>query len=170
MSVITSYFANAKNFPKNRRMVSISRFTPKWFKPDEEFKDLAPSIRLLNLYKNDEINDIDYEKIYREETLSKLDPKTIFNRFNNSVLLCYEKEADFCHRDIVSSWLNENGFKSHELKKNIKVAIIGSRDFNDYNLLEKILDNFISHYQKVTIVSGGILAWIDTVDSSLEAY
>jgi len=155
MAVITSYFANARKFPKNRQIISISRFTPKWFKADIEMKELAPSIKLLNGYKDGRITDEEYEKIYREETLSILDPKETYEKCKNSVLLCYEKEEDFCHRQIVSSWFKENGFISHELKKEIKLAVIGSRDFNDYNLIKEVLDFFISNYEKVTIVSGG---------------
>lgn len=155
MAVITSYFANSKKFPKNRHAVSISRFTPKWFEADEEFKNLAPSIKLLNDYKNGRVTEEDYERIYREETLSKLDPSDIAKRFKNSILLCYEKEGDFCHRQIVSNWLNENGYKAHELKKEVKIAVIGSREFNEYSTLREILINLSSHYEKVTIISGG---------------
>jgi len=37
----------------------------------------------------------------------------------------------------------------------MKIAIVGSRTFDDYNLLSDIVGRFAAHYVKVTIVSGG---------------
>lgn len=51
--ILTSYFANHRKFPKDRKTVSISRFSPKWFEPDEKDLDLAPSKELLLDYKMD---------------------------------------------------------------------------------------------------------------------
>ena len=33
---------------------------------------------------------------------------------NDIALICYEKPTDFCHRHLVSDWLNKNGFKCDE--------------------------------------------------------
>lgn len=33
---------------------------------------------------------------------------------NDIALICYEKPSDFCHRHLVSEWLNQNGFKCEE--------------------------------------------------------
>jgi len=165
--IYTSYFANAKNI-KKKQFVSISRVTPSWFDFDIiEAKELAPSSKLLVAYKNEEVDTIEYEKIYKKETLSKLDPKEIYEKYNNSVFLCYEKRGDFCHRNIVSAWLEENGYSSKEIEP-VKLAIVGSRAHNpvpirqitednieEFNLFSYIIDKFIEKNPEIEIVSGG---------------
>ena len=32
-------------------------------------------------------------------------------------LVCYEKPCDFCHRHIVSDWLNKNDFQCKEWRR-----------------------------------------------------
>lgn len=45
-----------------------------------------------------------YVEEYWKEVLSKLDPESIYNELNGSILLCYENNTDFCHRHIVAAW------------------------------------------------------------------
>jgi len=116
---------------------------------------------LLIATKNGEVSDEEYEKIYREETLSKLNPEDIYKKYEGSVFLCYEVPEDFCHRQIVSSWLNESGFETKEfnnkrdLIEETKIAVIGSRDFEDYSVLSFILNKLFSKYEYIKIISGG---------------
>lgn len=153
--IFTSYFANSKNFPKFRKTVSTSRFPPKWFKPDIQANELAPSIALLNGYKEGKINDSQYKEIYLKENLSVLDPKVIAEKYKDGIFLCFEKKEDFCHRQIISEWLNEAGFPTQELiTKKTRIAVIGSRSFTDYETFKKILKKLISNYSNVVIVSG----------------
>ena len=37
--------------------------------------------------------------------LSKLDPQKVYSDLANSILLCYEDNNEFCHRHIVSAWI-----------------------------------------------------------------
>ena len=150
----TSYFANIKNL-KNRKLISISQITPHWADISGEYKALAPTKSILFGYKNEEISDEEYTKRYREEVLSKLDPRKVYDDLNGSVLLCYEKRGDFCHRNIVSDWLLENGFKSKEVLKCANVAIIGSRDFNDSKTAFFLIDQLAQNYETIKLVSGG---------------
>jgi len=149
----TSYFANIRNLGI-RRLVSISQITPDWANVNEEYKDLAPTKSILFGYKNEEISDEEYTKRYKEEILSKLDPKKVYEDLNGAVLLCYEKRSDFCHRNIVSEWLIENGFKSKEILKHANIAIIGSRDFNDSKKAFYLIDKLAENYEKITLISG----------------
>lgn len=55
-----------------------------------------------------------YEKMYREQILDKLDPLEVYNDLGeDAILLCYESytkcEAGetFCHRHMVARWLEE---------------------------------------------------------------
>lgn len=163
----TSYFAQAKNLRKNSNLVSISRITPEWFNDIVNCKtttdlSLAPSLELLNTYKNNKLSEDEFSKIYKNETLSKLDPKVIFEKYKDSVFLCYEKSDDFCHRQLVSSWLQEAGFECTEINTNIKsVAVIGSRGYSNYNEFSEVLRSFLSNYGNVRIVSGGALSGAD---------
>jgi uncharacterized protein YeaO (DUF488 family) len=154
--ILTSYFANYRNFPKNRRPISISRYSPKWFK-GEEAKELAPLPELLSDYKEGLVNDKEYEERYRKEVLSKLDPKEIVKKYADAVFLCYETPDEFCHRQIVSKWLKESGIESEELDKNklTKIAVIGSRTFNDYSTASFYLKKLINNYHNVKLISGG---------------
>jgi len=150
--IYTSYYANP-DLPKYKNLISISRIKPHWFDCGNAL-ELAPSSDLLFKYKNGEVSEGEYEKIYLKQ-LNQLDSEEIYERYNESVLLCYEKRGDFCHRNILAKWLKENNKKVEELSKSIKIAVIGSRDFNDYNTLCYLLDKFLNKYTNVSLVSGG---------------
>ena len=130
-----------------------------------------------------------YIKTFKEEILNNINLKEILNNLeelalNNNktgiALLCFEQPNDFCHRQIVAEAieielnLDKNSIKEHSLidKKNerdyknyryfddtFKLAIIGSRTFNNYPLLERevlrLLDKNNVPLKQLTIVSGG---------------
>ncbi len=115
--IYTSFFAN-KNLPSHLEKISIARITPTWFNPDGFFLELAPSEELLFSYKNEQINELQYEIEYQKQ-LDKLDPIQIQHKLNNKVLLCYESNDNFCHRHLLSSWLNKNNVPTIEYKKDV---------------------------------------------------
>ena len=47
-----------------------------------------------------------YIEEYYKEVLSKLDPQKVYRDLRYSTILCYENPGEFCHRHVVSSWLN----------------------------------------------------------------
>ncbi len=77
----------------------------------ECFPSLAPKKLFWKVWHTmkDVIPDEENNKFYIEEyyklVLSNLDPQDIFNKLDNSVLLCYEDNDEFCHRHIVAAWL-----------------------------------------------------------------
>lgn len=113
--ILTSYYANYRNFTKGYKRVSISLFSPPNAQLDSFASELAPTSFILSDYKNKKINDEEYIKRYFKEVLSKLDPKDIAIKYDNSIFLCYEKKGSFCHRNIVADWLNKAGFKCSEI-------------------------------------------------------
>lgn len=119
--IFTTYFANIKNLPNHIVPISIAKHPPKGYK-GLEYKKLAPSTKALVEYKRDH-NAGKYKRIYYEEILNKLDCHEVVRELNNMVngydvaLVCYESPSDFCHRHIVSEWLNANGYLSTELYK-----------------------------------------------------
>jgi hypothetical protein len=110
--MFTSYFAKNAN---HKNAVSISGKCPEWYK-GKEFKKLAPKFWFFAKYKADH-DEAFYTEQYKNEVLSMLNPNDILKELGeDAVLLCYEKPGDFCHRHLVSQWLNENGIKCSELK------------------------------------------------------
>lgn len=105
--IYTSYFSNWHNFPKGARLISISRSSPKYFS-GEKYLKLAPDINLLKAYKARKVDEKTYTEMF-EKYLETLDRDSVkdFLESNCTILLCYEKSNDFCHRHIVAKWLGE---------------------------------------------------------------
>jgi len=132
--IYTSYFAKLKELEKNGIVpISICAKAPDWYK-GLQYKKLAPKYWFFMEWKKTHDNEY-YIKHYKAEVLEYLNviktltelqmllPYEIKERmqdeFYNSAehhvaLLCYEKPSDFCHRHLVSEWLNENGYKCKE--------------------------------------------------------
>lgn len=121
--IYTSYFGNLKQILQiNKNIVPIAICTryPYWYK-GIYYKKLAPKYNILNKWKND--HDVEsYTKEYNEQILNKLDAsvisKELYGLSNNNdiVLLCYEKTGDFCHRNLVAKWFNDNGILCEEVQ------------------------------------------------------
>jgi hypothetical protein len=112
--IYTSYFGNLKKIPKEYVAISISRYTPTWFKEGHKLTFLAPSSKL---YKKGDVNDTEYIAEYRGY-LEKVGIDFIMSRINefdddNIVLLCYEKSG-FCHRHVLGDFLNDHGISCVE--------------------------------------------------------
>lgn len=91
---------------KGDKGVAISRTCPSWWK-GKKYPLLAPSSRLLNLWKGGYIEEEAYIRIYIQETLKHIDKEKVKEELGeDAVLLCWEKTG-FCHRHIVIKWLNE---------------------------------------------------------------
>jgi hypothetical protein len=72
------------------------------------FPSLEPERSTFYAIKEGAITQQEYERLYREHVLSKLDPQNIYDMFRNNVLLCWEDPGEFCHRRIVAKWIEEN--------------------------------------------------------------
>ena len=84
--------------------VSISRWAPKEF-AGPAYLDLAPSKELLLDYKNGLVDDVEYTRRFMSHLLT-LDPhKVVADIPPRSILLCYERSRQFCHRHIVAEWI-----------------------------------------------------------------
>ena len=122
--IYTSYFAKLKSLPDNIIPISICGKAPDWYK-GLQYKKLAPKYDFFMKWKTDHDNDY-FIKCFNEQVLNKLSVlDTIIelselggfeNRHNDICLICYEKPGDFCHRHLVSDWLNKNGFSCKEWK------------------------------------------------------
>lgn len=156
----TSYFANHRNFPDGKRLVSVSRFTPEGVEADYAL-ELAPQPQLLSEYKEGKVSEAEFKKQYISETLDLLDPKEVAKNYKDSIFLCYEKTGDFCHRNIIAEWLRSAGENIEEVVKSIRIAVVGSRGFKDFEYFKKIMDMLTSNYRSYSFVSGGAKSGAD---------
>lgn len=74
------------------------------------FLDLAPKKEFFRTWRHnrgliDEITNNEYyiQEFYNQ-VLKELDPQKIYEKLDNSILLCYEEHNEFCHRHIVAAW------------------------------------------------------------------
>lgn len=133
--IYTSYYGKLKELKQNGfHPISISVVLPKWIRFMQGYKDLAPSYKILRLGVKDyirvfsmKLNELSAKQV--EEEIYAMTPEG-----KKPVLLCYEKfdkqtcedllggennvnSQFFCHRHLVSKWLNENGVKCEEALK-----------------------------------------------------
>lgn len=121
MVIYTSYFAQLK---KVKNPISIALWKPKWYN-GPELLSLAPTKNILTTWKNSNQSNADWQNYitsYTNEVLNKIDVNILLNQIkqiypseNFVTLLCYEKPEDYCHRHIVSEWLNKNNITSNEI-------------------------------------------------------
>ena len=134
--IYTSYFAKLKSLPYNVVPISICGKVPDWYK-GLQYKKLAPKYDFFMKWKENHDNDY-YIKCFNEQVLDGLDAYDVVdnlykllteeermlieitncppwsNPHVNIALICYEKPSDFCHRHLVSEWLNKNGIPCEE--------------------------------------------------------
>jgi uncharacterized protein YeaO (DUF488 family) len=119
MRILTDYYGNYKNWHRDAVPVSVSRFPPAGYK-GLEYKDVAPEEWLLEAMKTGNITQEFYIKAYRKQ-LDGIGRQAILKKLRDLsdgkdvILVCYEKDGDFCHRHLLKYYLefcgnsNENG-------------------------------------------------------------
>lgn len=110
MKIYTSYYARSRNFP-DMTHIRISTSAPKWYPVETKaLPELYPGFELVNAYKSGQVSEDEYVRQYTEK-LDRLDKTVLLQKIeqlsggNDVLLLCYEKEGDFCHRHLVAQWL-----------------------------------------------------------------
>lgn len=151
-----------EKFDDRIRRVSISGDRGKGKNYDGEcFQALAPTRDFWDVWKAnkgnvpEEQNTLFYFTEYYRRVLSKLDPQDVYDQLDGSVLLCYEKSHDFCHRHIVAAWLEllldievpevkSNGGKLEYVQRNayykkvLKKIMEGSQDMKGFTSLRAL--------------------------------
>lgn len=134
--IYTSYFDNLKNLPDNIIPISICGKAPEWY-TGLQYKKLAPKYDFFSEWKKNHDNNY-YIQHFNSEVLDELCVTRVLHKLHlklpysirvdiecpvwgsnkfHIALICYEKPLDFCHRKLVSKWLNDNGYKCEEWKK-----------------------------------------------------
>lgn len=91
------------------------------------YPKLAPKLSFWKTWHDnigkisEEENNKYYVQEYWNQVLSKLDPEQVYRELDNSVLLCYESNTEFCHRYIVAAWF--------EILLDINVPEIKTKDY-----------------------------------------
>ena len=111
--IYTGRFQDVKKYEKAGLVpVSIAGYAPDDYK-GIQFKTLAPKYSWWKEWHDKRLSNDWYKAKYQETVLDKLNPKIIANRLqsfgDNVVLLCYEKQNEFCHRQLVRHWLRSAG-------------------------------------------------------------
>lgn len=130
--IYTSYFGRLKELEKDNIIpIAICGKVPEWYR-GLRYPKLAPKYKFFMEWKENHDNEY-YEKCYYEQVLNNLNPyettvceleellpsslKTYLLYVNcpiwecpdvNIALICYEPK-EFCHRHLVSKWLNKEG-------------------------------------------------------------
>lgn len=108
--MMTSYYGriNSKAYAEFKKYgIQISLSARYWSGP--KYEPLFPTWEMIRC-----ANKSKYEKMYRSQILSKLDPLEVYNDLGeNAILLCHESiekienGETFCHRHMVARWLEE---------------------------------------------------------------
>lgn len=121
--IYTTYFAMLKHLPSNIVPISICGKSPSGYH-GVQYRKLAPRYGFFQEWKMNH-DDAYYVKCYKDQVLSHLCPRDVERELyqisgnTDIALVCYEKPDSFCHRHIVSNWLNENGIESKEYEVHI---------------------------------------------------
>ena len=146
--IFTSYYAMARYFPKEYRLISISADGGRIARfGGDVYKKLAPKQEFWKVWHDNrgKIDELENNKYYIEnyynKVLKDLNPQELIEELgNNSILLCYEKATDFCHRHIVAEWLKINGFGAKEI--NFKSGVFNEIETPKYiaEILEEVIN------------------------------
>jgi len=91
---------------KGDKGVAISRTVPAWWN-GKRYPALAPTWKILALWREGKLEEEDYIYMFHRDVLSKLDYNKVIEEIgNDAVLLCWERTG-FCHRHLVVEWLNK---------------------------------------------------------------
>lgn len=129
----TSYYGriNSKDYKQFAdKGVQISANARYWSGP--KYEPLFPTWDMIRMTDEEE-----YERVYREQILDKLDPLEVYNDLGeDAILLCYESIAKiesgetFCHRHIVAAWLEEELMKQYGIE--VCIPELGEADIKKY--------------------------------------
>lgn len=134
MKIWTSYFAKLDKLRQLgfKDFVAVSGYVPEFYQnvmDNNPYKHLMTCRRCIELapkkswffdWKNGKFDNDEYVRLYSQTVLNTLDIKEVLKQFeNNTVLLCYEKSGDFCHRHLIAQWLKDNGIECEEVDTNV---------------------------------------------------
>ena len=104
------YTSNFRKSGRDPASVAISLGVPKWYHK-RHYLHLAPAADMVHMTDEGE-----YRRRFAR-ILEKLDVQEVARQLGReAVLLCWEKEGEFCHRHLVADWLRAAGHEVEEVK------------------------------------------------------
>lgn len=116
MKIYTSYFSCPGIDHSRMHLVKISNSVPKGFIPDGVILAAIPDWKsIVSLYKDGQISTEEYRLRYIRQLdarkfalLAQLTEEIKKAGSKQIVLLCYEKQDNFCHRHILAEYIRQN--------------------------------------------------------------
>ena len=119
--IYTTYISKMDKIPKKAIKILIVRYPPKDFNVLKYEKlyfvsALAPSISLLNSYKNSKQTDEDWKKYVtefvnemtvRQDMIDAIKKVARLAKDMDVYLICYEKDYTRCHRTILAKYIEK---------------------------------------------------------------
>jgi len=103
-NISTSYFSVSADNPNS---LSICPRTPPWYAMGKA-EDITCSKELYDAYfKRFSLSQEEFYKGYVEQTLSKLDPLKVLEKYHGKILLGYYKPGKFDCRTMFVRWIKE---------------------------------------------------------------
>jgi len=140
--IYTSNYARQANNP---RAFGISAVTPDWFN-GYTLPKLAPTMGMVSKIKDggNNYNAEDYTKDYIELLEERgIDAEELVNSLpNEAMLLCYESPGDFCHRHVLTKWIQEQTGVIIPEWKNIVETKADIKDIQNEEK-KKLVDTFL---------------------------
>ena len=101
------------------------------------FLSLAPKKDFFKTWRHnrglidEKTNNEYYIREFYEQVLKHLNPEETYQKLDNSILLCYEKHNEFCHRHIIAAWFELTlGFEVLEVKiDNLKEEVLDRPEY-----------------------------------------
>lgn len=113
MKIYTTYFARVKDLVDGIVPISIAFKAPNGFE-GPTYRQLAPEWWMVKDLK-DSGDKGAYTDAYHRRILNRLsvdrvlDELSFLGQGHDIALVCWEKPSEFCHRNIITNWLNEHG-------------------------------------------------------------
>lgn len=110
--LVTARFADIKNCD-NFITISIAKYPPKWYQ-GHEYPDLFSTDELINAFNNKDITTQEYTEKFFNQILCNLDPEKVISDLielcpddGEIFICCWGNVGEFCHRHLVSAWIND---------------------------------------------------------------
>lgn len=120
--IYTTYFAKLKKLPSDVLPVAICAKPPTGY-TGPVYRALAPKYDFFKKWQITKDNE-EFVENYIGQVLRQLNPVKVVTDLYYQVgkapcscdiaLVCYEKSTDFCHRHLVATWLQSNGYQCEE--------------------------------------------------------
>lgn len=111
------YTSNYARQGQNPKAISISKKPPDYFS-GEHLESLAPTWDMIQRIKTGAGDQVEYTRRYLQLLKDRnIDPQTVADLPDGTILLCYESPQDFCHRHLLAQWVeNHTGVTIPEWK------------------------------------------------------